>query len=260
MPLAIEKLRILTFPQRIDGATLDLRVLVLPTERLLNTLAPFPSQQNPGTTVQLPSFLSAELALEVQAIRGLAGYPFSDPTVLAAHGATLEPFPTDAAFPPGLPALFEGLKSQFTVVPAGQGAPAAAVTAPIAQFANGVRLLSADVQPTAAGDLDVETVWDTVEPVPGRDVTAFFQVLEGDRLVVTDDAPLGSGLFPTPRWRVGDQVVERRRLVVPGGFDRNRHRLVTGLYVAPDTTPIAVVGPSDRAPADRVELVPGVGR
>jgi len=129
MPLAIEKLRILTFPQRIDGATLDLRVLVLPTERLLNTLAPFPSQQNPGTTVQLPSFLSAELALEVQAIRGLAGYPFSDPTVLAAHGATLEPFPTDAAFPPGLPALFEGLKSQFTVVPAGQGAPAAAADA-----------------------------------------------------------------------------------------------------------------------------------
>jgi hypothetical protein len=126
MPLAIEKLRILTFPQRIDGARLDLRVLVLPTERLLNTLAPFPSQQHPGTTVQLPSFLSAELALELQAIRGLAGYPFSDPTVLAAHGATLQPFATNAALPPALPALYEGLKSRFSVVTTGQGAPAPA--------------------------------------------------------------------------------------------------------------------------------------
>ena len=59
MPLSIEKLRILTFPQRIAGSALDLHVLLLPTQRLLNVLDAFPSQLNPGTTVELPKFISA---------------------------------------------------------------------------------------------------------------------------------------------------------------------------------------------------------
>ena len=62
MPLSIEKLRILTFPQRIAGRTLDLHVLLLPTQRLLNVLDPFPSQLNPGTTVELPRFIKADPA------------------------------------------------------------------------------------------------------------------------------------------------------------------------------------------------------
>ena len=49
MPLAPEKLRILTFPQRIEGDQLDVNALLLPTQRLLNVTAPFPSQLNPGT-------------------------------------------------------------------------------------------------------------------------------------------------------------------------------------------------------------------
>ena len=48
MPLSTEKLRILTFPQRIAGRALDLHVLLLPTQRLLNVLDPFPSVLNPG--------------------------------------------------------------------------------------------------------------------------------------------------------------------------------------------------------------------
>ena len=62
MPLSIEKLRVLTFPQRIAGRALDLHVLLLPTQRLLNALDPFPSQLNPGTTVELPKFIDADLA------------------------------------------------------------------------------------------------------------------------------------------------------------------------------------------------------
>src|SRR5262245_58477171 len=105
MPLSTEKLRILTFPQRIAGSTLDLHILLLPTQRLLNAQDPFPSQLAPGNTVMLPKFISANLALAVNAIKGPAGYPFSDPMVLGADGAALETFPTGAAFPPGLPAL-----------------------------------------------------------------------------------------------------------------------------------------------------------
>jgi hypothetical protein len=116
MPLSVEKLRILTFPQRIAGRTLDLRVLLLPTQRLLNVLQPFPSQLDPGTTVELPKFIQASLRLVVDAISGLGSYPFSNPAVLAADGATLQTLATGAALPPNLAALYEGLAAQFTLV------------------------------------------------------------------------------------------------------------------------------------------------
>ena len=63
MPLSTEKLRVLTFPQRINGRALDLHVLLLPTQRLLNVLDPFPSVLNPGNSVELPKFIKANLSL-----------------------------------------------------------------------------------------------------------------------------------------------------------------------------------------------------
>jgi hypothetical protein len=125
---AIEKLRILTFPQRIAGNALEARVLVLPTQGLLNLLADFPSHANPATTVELPKFIGGSLSLELDAIQGVATYPFSDPTLLAADGASLTTLPTGAAFPSNLTALYEGLAEQFSIKP-GSGAPAAAADA-----------------------------------------------------------------------------------------------------------------------------------
>ena len=65
----------------------------------------------------------------------------------------------------------------------------------------------------------------------GEDVTAFFQVLEGDKVLVGSDAPLGSGLYGVPRWRPGDRVAERREAEVPGGCDPVRQRVIAGAYV-----------------------------
>jgi len=113
MPLSPEKLRLLTFPQRIEGDQLTIHALLVPTQRLLNVTAPFPSQLNPGTTVELPNFITANLKLELKALKGLSSYPFSDPGVLASEGATIQTFATGLALPPGLPALYEGLGSQF---------------------------------------------------------------------------------------------------------------------------------------------------
>src|SRR6516164_5999786 len=90
MPLSPEKLRILTFPQRIDGDQLSVNVLLLPTQRLLNVTAAFPSSLNPGTSVQLPAFIAAAPRLELVAVKGLSSYPFSDPSVLAAEGVTAQ--------------------------------------------------------------------------------------------------------------------------------------------------------------------------
>jgi len=115
MPLSTEKLRILTFPQRIAGRKLDLHVLLLPTQRLLNVLDPFPSVLDPGNTVKLPKFIKATLKLSVDAISGLGSYPFSNPANLT-DGATLQTLPTAAAFPGNLPALYEGLATQFKLV------------------------------------------------------------------------------------------------------------------------------------------------
>ncbi len=82
MALLPQKLRILTFPQRINGNQLELRALVLPTQQLLNITTPFESTLNPGTMVDLPSFIKANLQLEIKTIKGLSGYPFTDPTFL----------------------------------------------------------------------------------------------------------------------------------------------------------------------------------
>lgn len=121
MPLAKQKLRILTFPQRIAGRNLELNVLVLPTQRLLNDRIPFESQLNPGSDIELPKFIASDLQLQVKTIRGLSTYPFSEDDVLEDEGAKADTFPTDIAFPNNLPRLYEGLASQFDILPSGAG-------------------------------------------------------------------------------------------------------------------------------------------
>ncbi|MBC7851434.1 MAG: hypothetical protein H7Y31_16950, partial [Chitinophagaceae bacterium] len=113
MPLAPEKLRILTFPQRINGDQLELNVLVLPTQQLLNDSAVFNSQLTEGDVVDLPAFLNADLRLEVKTIQGLSTYPFSDETVLNDEGSSSTSIPTDISFPLNIAKLYEALYVQF---------------------------------------------------------------------------------------------------------------------------------------------------
>ncbi len=138
MPLSPEKLRVLTFPQRIAGRTLDLNALLMPTQRLLNVLDEFPSVLNPGTTVELPKFIDADLGLVVAAISGLGSYPFSNPALLAADGATVQTFPSGAAFPANLRALYEGLSAQFKLVDKSSPRNTEGAPAPLAD-ADGIR-------------------------------------------------------------------------------------------------------------------------
>src|SRR5580765_4469452 len=103
MQLALEKLRILTFPQHIEGDQLAINALLLPTQRLLNLTASFPSHLNPGTNVDLPNFITSNFTLELRALQGLSTYPFSEPLVLKNQGVTRETLATAAAFRPQLP-------------------------------------------------------------------------------------------------------------------------------------------------------------
>ena len=137
MPLSTEKLRVLTFPQRIAGNALDLHALLLPTQGLLNMLDPFPSLLNPGGTVELPKFIKANLALAVDAISGLGSYPFSNPANLT-DGASLQTLPTAVAFPANLPALYEALAAQFDLVDKASAKNTEGAPAPLAD-ADGIR-------------------------------------------------------------------------------------------------------------------------
>lgn len=118
-PLAPERLRIFAFPQRINGDQLEVNVLLLPTQRLLIKQIPFNSQLNPGTTVDLPVFINANLSLEAKAISGLSSYPFSSDQALDNEGLDpAEPIGTPSVkFPKNLPALYEGLLAQFELDP-----------------------------------------------------------------------------------------------------------------------------------------------
>lgn len=127
MDLTLQKLSILTFPQRIAGKKLELNALLLPTQRQLNNLLMFDSQLNPGTLVELPKFITADLKLKLIAIKGLSSYPYSEQSALDDEDVKAEPFSTDIAFPDNLPLLYEGLTTQFEVkagaVTKGAGTP-----------------------------------------------------------------------------------------------------------------------------------------
>ena len=127
MALPPEKLRILTFPQRINGNQLELNVLILPTQQLLNQSVAFNSQLTDGGVVQLPAFLNADLQLEVKTIKGLSTYPFSDDTVLNAEGAVTNTFPTTLTYPVNMARVYEALYVQFKLETSSanpnQGAP-----------------------------------------------------------------------------------------------------------------------------------------
>jgi hypothetical protein len=132
--------------------------------------------------------------------------------------------------------------------------PARPITETVGAFANHLVLIQGSVARSSDGRvLFVETEWALEEPVD-RDVTAFVQVLEGDSVIDGSDAPLGEGRFPVPMWRIGDRVVERRMLRVPGGFDPSRQRIIVGLYEWPDLERIPVRGADGRPLGDHLSL------
>lgn len=121
-------LRILPFPQSFTNGALELRVVLIPTQALLYEQADFPSQEQPGGTVRLPKFIMADPFLDVTIVHGLAGYPYVDLTTLkdVANATTVK---KHVPLPPGLPALYEGLATQFAVATMAPGTGAAPLLA-----------------------------------------------------------------------------------------------------------------------------------
>ena len=94
---------------------LDVRVLLIPTQGLLNEFVPVASILNQGTSVTLPKFIQENVTLEAVTIKGLSSYPFSDGPTLAAEGVSVDHSASDIAFPANIQSIYEGVKANFKV-------------------------------------------------------------------------------------------------------------------------------------------------
>jgi hypothetical protein len=84
----------------------------------------------------------------------------------------------------------------------------------------------------ARGDdaLDVTLYWLALRDV-GTDLKVFVHLLDGGGAVVAqnDGDPVG-GFTPTTRWRSGELIADRHRLVLPPGFSAGSYALKAGMY------------------------------
>jgi hypothetical protein len=129
--------------------------------------------------------------------------------------------------------------------------PEVCTGAPLAAFANGVRLLAAETA-AASGTLTLTLTWQATAALPAPvQVLALAVEAAGDPLAQAD-GPLGTALYPSPLWPAGAVVVERRgfvlqSLTVPAGL-----RVQVGLY---DPQSLARVPRTD-SEADVVDIAP----
>ena len=99
----VPKLSILTFPQKIEGNTLHLNVLIIP-----RNIDPFQSWPETGA----PAWVDANLQLKAFILSGLEKFPFASP---ASTPKTLN----GIGIPGATRKIFTLLQSKFNIVPAG---------------------------------------------------------------------------------------------------------------------------------------------
>jgi hypothetical protein len=105
----------------------------------------------------------------------------------------------------------------------------------LAQWQNGIRLLTADIQRTANGaPQTVQVRWQSTARV-STDYTVFVQVLDANHQVLAQvDTPPQAGHTPTSTWLVGE-VIEDHYALPP--FSGEWQRLIIGLYNAQGQRP-----------------------
>jgi 4-amino-4-deoxy-L-arabinose transferase-like glycosyltransferase len=124
---------------------------------------------------------------------------------------------------------------------------------PVACFAGGICLLTGTAMREAEG-IQVSLLWSTSEPV-GADYSVFAHLVDDDRLVNQTDGPPADGTLPTPWWRPGDQIVDRRLINVPGNDDTGQLKVVVGLYRSDNEERLAIVDVAGKPLGDSVTLM-----
>ncbi|MCW5853871.1 MAG: hypothetical protein KIT87_27635, partial [Anaerolineae bacterium] len=116
------------------------------------------------------------------------------------------------------------------------------IAAPV-QFADGVRLLGADLQPQPAqpgASLRVTLFWQATQ-MPKARYTVFCHLVDGQgRLVAQFDGEPVGGTAPTTGWQANATVIDRRAVELPPDLAAGTYTLRVGLYPWPDLTRLAV--------------------
>ncbi len=124
----------------------------------------------------------------------------------------------------------------------------------LAEFANGVKLLTAETASVVGEQTRTITLmltWQATRPLTAP-VQVFAQAWGGDGLLTQADGPLGTALYPSPLWSAGAVVREQRVLVLQLSEAVSPLSVRVGLY-NPET--LARVPRADSA-SDFVEIVP----
>ncbi len=137
-----------------------------------------------------------------------------------------------------------GLGDRLVVAPvriAAAVAPAPAAGSPLATWSNGITLLDAQLQRSAAGQPQgVTLTWGTTAALD-TDYTVFVQVLDGEnRILAQADRQPQAGQAPTSTWRAGDRVEDA---ILWDGDTQGWARVIVGLYAA-DGARLAVQEPA----------------
>lgn len=105
-----------------------------------------------------------------------------------------------------------------------------------------------------ADQLVVTTTWYVTQDLTSdaRGWTVFMHLVDaaGKPVTQADGPPLG-GRFPVRWWRVGDVIIDTRKLPLPAGLAAGEYRLLFGLYRPDgDFARMPATGPSGRLPDD----------
>jgi hypothetical protein len=108
-----------------------------------------------------------------------------------------------------------------------------------ARFEGGLQLLGHTIEDLGEIWL-LRTLWQIDRPVTS-DMTIFTHLLNAGQVAATVDGDAGDGFYPVRMWRVGDVIVDERRVQIPASVNRSQLSLEMGLY--------------DRAGSARVKLI-----
>jgi hypothetical protein len=121
----------------------------------------------------------------------------------------------------------------------------------------GYRLSATSLRPGET--LELTLYWEAAAR-PRRDFTVFNHVTALDgTLWGQKDAPPGSGLSPTSRWRPGEAVADRHEIAVKPDTPAGTYDLYTGLYELQTLQRLPVQGDADpqrRVRLARIEVLP----
>jgi choline-sulfatase len=144
-----------------------------------------------------------------------------------------------------------GLADKLAAAVSKPGQPAPAPSHVVqAQFGNSVRLLGYDlsaavIKRSAASDVEIVYHFEVLEPLPEK-WRPFFH-LDGPNGVINIDHTPVAGAYPVERWRAGQRIRDRQRIVVPSTMAPGRYTVHVGFYRGGERMPITPASAADGA-------------